>query len=177
MKARNGAVFAVFLSLLVLGSAACGSSSGSGRTTQTVDPKVVAQHWKAGLVRWHHVTQHALNGISLIFSTESSLVDLGTGHSKSSGSLTMYEHVLIRCTTTIKGLGPVPPGLELAGRYALETCAYLEKGERGVEALVVKLRHGQGYDTLDPLIGAGSLLSSGQAQLTTTMHALNGLPT
>ena len=46
-----------------------------------------------------------------------------------------------------------------------------------MEALVVKLRRGDGLDTLDPLMRAGSLLSAGQAELTTVMHALKGAPT
>jgi hypothetical protein len=174
MKARNGAAFAVFLPVLALGAAACGGSASDRKTT--TDPQVVEQHWKAGLIRWHHATQHALNGISVIFSTEKSLVSLGRGHSRSSTSLRLYEHVLIRCSTTVRGLGPAPPGLELAGRYALEACSNLEKGERGVEALVVKLRHGEALDTLDPLTGAGSLLSSGQANLTTAMVSLERSP-
>jgi hypothetical protein len=70
----------------------------------------------------------------------------------------------------------VPPGFELAGDYALAACSSLEKGERGVEELVVKLRHGGGLTTLDPLTGAGSFLSLGQSQLTTVVHALRGVP-
>ena len=37
----------------------------------------------------------------------------------------------------------------------------------------VSLRRGGGYDTLDPLSGAGDLLSTGQTELTTAMRALN----
>jgi hypothetical protein len=127
-------------------------------------------------MRWRHSTQQALNGLSMIFSTEASLVDLGRGRSKSSHSLVTYEHVLIRCSSTVRRLGPVPPGLELTGRYALLACSNLEKGERGVEALVVKLRHGDGFDTLSPLTGAGGQLSMGQAQLDTVFHSLNRAP-
>jgi hypothetical protein len=64
----------------------------------------------------------------------------------------------------------------MAGHYALEACSSLEEGERGVERIVFKLRHADGLDTLDPLTGAGSYLSQGQAQLTTFMHALNEAP-
>jgi hypothetical protein len=176
MRARNGAALAVFLPVLALGVAACGGGSADRQTTG-VSAQVVEQHWRAGLIRWHRHTQHALNGISLIFSTEKSLLDLGRGRPGPSSSLRTYENVLIGCTSTVKHLGPVPPGLELAGQYALEACKYLEKGERGVESLVGKLRRGEEYDTLDPLTGAGSDLSSGQAQLTTVMHALDQSPT
>jgi hypothetical protein len=128
------------------------------------------------MIQWRHSTQQALNGISVIFSTEASLVQLSRGRSTSSKSLVVYEHVLIRCSSTVRRLGPVPPGLELAGHYALLACTNLEKGERGVEALVVKLRHGEGFDTLSPLTGAGGELSMGQAALDTVFHALNQAP-
>jgi hypothetical protein len=175
MELRKRAVVAVLVPGLALGLAACG---GGGATDKkpTVSPQVAARHWKAGLMRWRHSTQQALNGISVIFSTEASLVDLGRGRSKSSHSLVIYEQVLTRCSSTVRGLGPVPPELELAGRYALLACTNLEKGERGVEALVVRLRHGQGFDTLSPLTGAGGQLSMGQAQLNTVFHALNQAP-
>jgi hypothetical protein len=175
MELRKRAVVAVLVPGLALGLAACGGGSAKDKKP-TVTPKVAARHWRAGLLRWRHTTQVALNGISVIFSTEASLVDLGRGHSKSSHSLLIYEHTLIRCSSTVRGLGPVPPGLELAGRYALLACSNLEKGERGVEALVHRLRRGDGFDTLDPLTGAGGQLSMGQAQLNTVFHSLNRLP-
>jgi hypothetical protein len=175
MELRKRAAVAVLVPGLALGLAACGGGSGGVKKT-TVPPKVAERHWRAGMMRWRHSTQLALNGLSVIFSTEASLVDLGQGRSKSSRSLIVYEHVLIRCASTVRGLGPVPPGLELAGHYALLACSNLEKGERGVEALVVKLRHGEGFDTLDPLTGAGGQLSLGQAALDTVFHALNQAP-
>ena len=64
-----------------------------------------------------------------------------------------------------------------AGRYALRACDTLEKGEHAVEGVVGSLRRGGGYDTLDPLSGAGDLLSTGQSELTTAMHALNAATT
>jgi hypothetical protein len=177
MSSRTAAAIAFPALVLALGLTGCGGGSGSStKKTSTVPERVVRQHWRAGLLRWHHATQKALNGISVIFSTEASLVELGRGRSKSSGSLDSYEIVLGRCSSTVRGLGPVPPGFELAGRYALEACSRLEKGERGLEALVVKLRHGDGLDTLDPLTGAGAELSMGQAELTTVVHALNRAP-
>jgi hypothetical protein len=175
MELRKRAVVAVLVPGLALGLAACGGGSSGARKT-TVPPKVAERHWRAGLIRWRHSTQQALNGISVIFSTEASLVDLGRGRSKSSESLVLYEQVLIRCSSTVRGLGPVPPGFELAGHYALLACTNLEKGERGVEALVIRLRHGQGFDTLSPLTGAGGQLSMGQAALDTVFHALNRAP-
>jgi hypothetical protein len=175
MELRKRAAVAVLVPGLALGLAACGGGS-AGPKKATVPPKVLERHWRAGLMQWRHSTQQALNGISVIFSTEASLVDLGRGRSKSSRSLVVYEHVLIRCSSTVRGLGPVPPGFELAGHYALLACTNLEKGEQGVEALVIKLRHGQGLDTLDPLTGAGGQLSMGQAALDTVVHALNRAP-
>ena len=64
-----------------------------------------------------------------------------------------------------------------AGRYALKACDTLERGEHAVEGVVGSLRRGGGYDTLDPLSGAGDLLSTGQSELTTAMRALNAATT
>jgi len=175
MTARNAAAMALAALVLALGVTACGGG-GESKNTTSVQEKVMRQHWRAGIVRWHRDTQHALNGLSVIFSTEASLVNLGRGESRTSHSLVSFESVLVGCSRTVRALGPVPAGFELAGRYALEACSNLEKGERGVEALVGRLRKGQGFDTLDPLTGAGSLLSMGQAQLTTVLHAMNGAP-
>ena len=175
MVHRTRAAAVLLVPVVVLGLAACGGSSAPA-TQSTVPAKVQARHWRTGLVHWHASTQHALDGLSMIFSTEASLVALGRGTSRSARSLESYEGVLVRCSKTIRRLGPVPPGLEVASRYALLACQNLEKGEKGVETLVHKLRRGQGFDTLDPLTGAGSQLSMGQAQLNTVMHALKGLP-
>src|SRR4051794_4484420 len=141
MKLRTRAAVAVLVPGLALGPAACGGGS-SEKSKPKVSPKVAARHWRAGLIRWRTTTQHALNGISVIFSTEASLVELGRGASKASRSLVVYEHVLVHCSTTVRRLGPVPQGLELAGQYAMLACSNLEKGERGVEAVVLKLRRG-----------------------------------
>ena len=175
MELRKRAAVAVLVPGLALGLAACGGGS-PGAKKATVPPQVAARHWRAGIMQWRHSTQQALNGISVIFSTEASFVELGRGRSKSSKSLVVYERVLIGCSRTVRGLGPVPPGLELAGHYALLACTNLEKGERGVQAVVVKLRHGEGFDTLNPLTDAGGQLSMGQADLDTVFHALNQAP-
>jgi hypothetical protein len=73
----------------------------------------------------------------------------------------------------VRSLGPVPEVFAMAGRYAMRACASLEQGERAVETVVETLRRGEGFDTLDPLDGAGDLLSAGQAQVTTAVRALD----
>jgi hypothetical protein len=60
-----------------------------------------------------------------------------------------------------------------AGRYALRACKSLESGEHAVEGVVGTLRQGGGFDTLDPLSGAGDLLSTGQQELSTAVRALD----
>ena len=176
MRSRHAAAFALSALVLALGVAACGGSAAPKKQTAAVSEKVVRHHWRTGILRWNTATQHALDGISIVFATESSLVSLAQAASRVSHSLIGYEAVLSSCSETVRDLGPVPPGFELAGHYALAACSSLEKGERGVEAIVVKLRHGGDLTTLDPLTGAGSFLSLGQSQLITVVHALRGVP-
>jgi hypothetical protein len=176
MEARRAAAFAFSALALALGLAACGGGSSKKQKQSAVAARVARQHWRKGMMRWHHDTQNALDGLSLMFATEASLASLGSGTSHASHRLILYEGILVRCSSTVHGLGPVPAGFELAGRYALAACQNLEKGEHGVESLVVQIRHGGGFDTLDPLTGAGSQLSLGQADLTTVVHALSNAP-
>lgn len=173
MKARQVAALALFLPALALGAAACGGSNASETKTSAKQQRLLEQHWRAGLVRWHRSTQNALDGISIIFATQASLDNIRKEGSRASSTLLRYEATLIRCSRTLRRLGPVPPMFATAGRYAVRACVSLEKGEHAVEGVVGSLRRGGGFDTLDPLSGAGDLLSNGQAQLTTAMHALN----
>jgi len=171
MDVRRAAALALVIPALALGVAACGENGASrGNVKQQHAAEV---HWKKGLLRWHRSTQHALDGLSILFSTDGALTELVTLTSKASVSLELFEGVLVRCTTTVRSLGPVPPAFAIAGRYALRTCKSLEQGERAVEVVVGRIRHGGELDTLDPLSGAGDLLSTGQAELTTTVHALD----
>jgi hypothetical protein len=176
MRSRHAAALALSALVLVLGVVACGGSGAAKKQQAAIADRVVRQHWRSGIVRWHAATQEALNGISIVFSTEAYLVDLTRVASRTSRSLSGWDQILARCSDTVRALGPVPPSFELAGHYALATCTSLEKGENGVAALVLKLRHGGGLTTLDPLTGAGNYLSLGQSQLTTTMHALREAP-
>ena len=79
----------------------------------------------------------------------------------------------MQCTRTIHALGIVPAVFASAGRYALRACKSLESGEHAVEGVVGSLRQGGGFDTLDPLSGAGDLLSTGQQELSTAVRALD----
>jgi hypothetical protein len=174
MKARHAAALALLLPALALGTVACGSGSSSGGTkTSAEQQRAAEQHWRSGLMRWHHSTQNALNGISIIFSTQASLDHIRKAGTAASATLKGLEGTLIHCSNTIHALGPVPALFATAGRYALKACKTLEQGEHAVEGVVGSLRHGGGYDTLDPLSGAGDLLSTGQSELTTAMRALN----
>lgn len=177
MRARRAAALAASALVLAPGLAACGGGqSAKQATAEKAKARAELRHWRQGLMRWHASTQHALDGISIIFSTEESLVAVGRGGNRTSTSLVSYENVLMHCTSTVRGLGAVPPGLELAGRYALAACSSLEKGGQSVLRIVHNLRRGNGYETLDPLQGADDFLSTGQAQLTTAAQALNSPP-
>jgi hypothetical protein len=172
MKA-HGVVLALILPTLVLGAVACGGS-GKGTTTKTsaAEQRRLEQRWRNGLIQWHRTTQSALDGISIIFSTQASLDNIRKEHTKASTSLAVYEATLTQCSRKLSSLGPVPATFALAGRYAVRACANLEKGGHAVEGVVGSLRRGGGFNTLDPLSNAGNLLSAGQAELTTAMHAL-----
>jgi hypothetical protein len=178
MKARHVAALALLFPALALGAVACGGgSSGGGTKTSAEQQRAAEQHWRSGLTRWHRSTQNALNGISIIFSTQASLDHIRLAGTAASSTLTGFEGTLNHCSSTIHALGPVPAVFATAGRYALKACKTLEQGEHAVEGVVGSLRHGGGYDTLDPLSGAGDLLSTGQSELTTAMRALNAATT
>jgi hypothetical protein len=172
MTARQAAVLALFLPALTLGAVACGGSK-SGTKTTAAQQRAIERHWRSGLMRWHDTTQHALNGISVIFSTQASVDSIRKEASRTSASLAGFEAILVRCSRTIHALGPVPPVFATAGRYAARACDSLEKGEHAVENVVGTLRKGGLFETLDPIGGAGDLLSAGQAQLTTAVRALD----
>jgi hypothetical protein len=173
MKGRHAAAMALVLLALALGASACGGSSSKTTKTSAAQQRAAEQHWRKGIIRWHRSTQSALDGISIIFATQASLDSIRNASSALSSHLLGYEVILIQCSRTIRALGPVPVAFAMAGRYAVRACKTLEKGEHAVEHVVGGLRHGGGYETLDPLSGAGDLLSTGQAELTTTMSALH----
>jgi hypothetical protein len=171
MNLRPAAALALAVPALALGGAACGS--GGATKTSAQEQHRAEQHWRAGLLRWSHSMQGALNGLSIIFSSQGSLDRIRRAGSPASASLATYELTMVRCTRKVRGLGPVPEVFAMAGRYAMRACASLERGERAVEVVVEALRRGNGFDTLDPLDGAGDLLSAGQAQVTTAVRALD----
>jgi len=173
MNARHATALALFLPVLALGAASCGGSGGPGTKTSAAQERAAERHWRTGLIHWHRSTQNALDGISILFATQASLDGIRKTDSASSSSLRGFEGTLIHCSRMIRALGPVPPVFAAAGRYALKACRTLEDGEHAVEGVVGNLRHGGGYDTLNPLSDAGDLLSTGQSELTTAMHALS----
>jgi len=172
MKGRQVVALALVLLALALGAAACGGSGGKAKPT-AAQQRAAEQHWRNGLLRWRRTTQHALNGISIIFATQASLDSIRKAGSPTSATLIDLEQTLVRCTRAIHALGPVPDVFASAGRYALRACKSLESGEHAVEGVVGTLRHGGGFDTLDPLSEAGDLLSTGQQELTTAVRALD----
>ena len=171
MNIRPAAALALAVPALALGGAACGS--GGAMKTSAQEQHRAEQHWRAGLLRWSQSMQGALNGLSIIFSSQGSLDSVRRTGSHTSASLATYELTMVGCTRTVRNLGPVPEAFAMAGRYAMRACASLEQGERAVEGVVETLRRGEGFDTLDPLGGAGDLLSAGQAQVTTAVRALD----
>jgi len=173
MKARRVAALTLSLPALALGAGACGGSGSTTTKTSAAQQRAIEQHWRSGFVLWRRDTQHALNGLSVIFSTQASLDGIRREGTRLSAALAGFESTLLGCTNAIHRLGPVPDPFATAGRYALRACKSLEKGEHAVEGVVGHLRRGEGFDTLDPLSSAGDLLSTGQAELTTAGRALD----
>ena len=172
MNARHAAALALLVSALALGLTACGGSGATTTKTSAARQHLIEQHWRSGFAVWRRQTQNALDGISVIFARQASLDEIGKAGTRMSASLTGFEATLLGCSKTLSSLGPVPYVFATAGRYARRACKSLEKGGQAVEGVVGSLRRGNGYDTLDPLSGAGNLLSAGQAELTTANSAL-----
>jgi hypothetical protein len=174
MTARQVAALALLVPALALGAVACGGSGAGTTKTSAAQQRLIEQHWRSGFAMWHRKTQNALDGISVIFSTQAALEGIRKADTRLSASLARFEATLHGCSHTIRSLGPVPEVFATAGRYAMRACKSLEQGEHAVEGVVGSLRHGGGFDTLDPLSTAGDLLSTGQAELTTANKALSG---
>lgn len=177
MKARHAAALALLLPALALGSASCGGSSGKQPKPTAAQQRAAEQHWRSGLRRWHLSTQNALDGISIIFATQASLDGIRNAASRSSSSLRGFEGTLLDCSSTIRALDPVPVVFAPVRSYALRACKTLEHGGHALDGVVGNLRHGGGYNTLNPLSDAGNLLSTGQSELIATMRALDAATT
>ena len=162
---RAAACAVAFLALLPA-AAGCGKSKPTGQEV-AAQARAAAQ-WKAGLTRWRKESLQALDGISVLLSTTSSLTGLEAARSRSSLRMTGFEQTLARCSATVEALGRVPDPLRPARRYALQACKSLERGEALIEQAVYGLRHGRAGDGLrNGLIDrATGPLSDGQNELT-----------
>jgi hypothetical protein len=170
MKVRGGAALVVTLAL-ALGVCGCG---GSHAKKQSAKAEAAAEaHWRAGLVQWRHTMVRALNGMSIILSTDGSLVLLKDVHSLTSARLNGLTSTLDQCSIAVQRIGAVPAVFSVAHRLALVACKTLGQGDDLVRGVVVKVRQGGALDSLDPVPGAGDLFSTGQNQLTTAVRALN----
>ena len=172
MRARRGAAFTLVILALTLGAAACGGTNAK-TTTSAARLKAAEAHWRVGLGRWRASMLRALDGISLIFSREDSLVRLQTRHSTTSIRLERYEFTLANCTVVLRQLGPVPQRLELSGRYAGQACENLQLGVRLVVRAVSLLGR---VASVDPLEQASIPLGAGQTELTTATRAALEIP-
>jgi hypothetical protein len=171
MAARHATACTVTLLALALGAGACGGSKPSKQAAAA--QAVAATQWRAGLVRWHRQMLHALNGLSLLMSTTSSLSSLNGTRTRAAVELGRFELTLSSCARTVRRLGPEPPSLELARTYALQACGSLEHGELLVEAAVGLMREG---DELD-LGSAAGPLSDGQNEMVVATATASKAPT
>jgi len=87
MKARQVAALALLISALALGAAACGSSGAKTTKTSAAEQRVIERHWRSGFVLWRRKTQNALDGISVIFSTQAALEGIRKTGTRLSASL------------------------------------------------------------------------------------------
>jgi hypothetical protein len=119
----------------------------------------------------------ALDGISVLFSTQSLLSDLEAEHSHATLRLAAFESTLTNCDEALARIGPVPPSFALSGRYANRACKSLELGERMVEQAVRHMKDNTLVDPMDPLNTAGGPLATGQQEVVTASAALAPEPT
>jgi hypothetical protein len=172
MVARQAAVLAVAVSALALGASACGGGASTTKTSAAQEQTVEAK-WRAGLFEWRRSMLEALDGLSVVFSTDASLAELSHEGSRASTGFARYRSRLLRCAAAVRRLGPVPPPYEQAQVYALQACRFLEQGIGKVTVVVGRLRRGAAVDPMDPLGNASVLLATGQTELTTAVQALD----
>jgi hypothetical protein len=154
-----------------LGAGACGGTDAATRT-QAAREKAAEVRWSAGLHLWRRSMQVALDGISMIFSREATLVALTERNSTASHRLARYESTLAGCTLALDGLGPVPPTFALSAHYAGMACSDLEKGATLVVKAVKGLIDNTLVDPLNPLTDASTPLGDGQSEIVTATAAL-----
>jgi hypothetical protein len=172
MRTRTSVALAVLVPALALGAAACGGSSKQDQPTAkqlaTTETK-----WRSGLFEWRHTMLKALDGLSLVFSTDGSVADLSRSESRSSVRLSLFEGRIATCTSQVRQLGPAPEPFAQARVYALEACKRLKEGVGKVDQVVADLRHGFAVNPIDPLGNASILLAAGQTELSTAVEALD----
>jgi hypothetical protein len=176
MRARRGAEITLVCLALALGVSACGGKKTPTTTVSAAQIKAAQAHWRKGLVQWKHSMLGALDGISVIFSSSAGLQGLREPHSSTTTNLERYEGVLANCSSTLGGLGPVPPAFHVSGHYAGQACKSLESGELQVEKAVTDLAPSDPNalpGAEDPLDQASVTLGAGQDELTTATQALN----
>ena len=101
-------------------------------------------------------TQHALDGISVSSRREASLVAPRAGTRKAARSLEGYERLLIRCSETIREPRPRPTGPRAREpSYALGRARTSRRASAASRRSSASSGAGGGFDTLDPLTGAG----------------------
>jgi hypothetical protein len=160
-----------------LGASACGSTTHAGTKASAAQLEAAKAHWRAGLGRWQRSMIAALDGISVLFSTETTLVDLQADHSHATLKLAAFESTLTNCDEALAQIGPVPPSFALSGRYASRACKNLELGERMVEQAVRQMKDNTLIDPMDPLHSASGPLATGQQEIVTASAALAPEPT
>lgn len=167
-RAAAAVSIVVFCSLVV----ACGSGSQDARSG-SARPVVTALRWSDELVAWHRTVLRALDGISVLFSTQVSVADLLNDRSPASRALIRDEAALAHCSAAISLLGPAPAALDTADRYALEACVNLQQGARLVLVAVHEVRTGA---PLNPLAAATGPLNVGQTEAAAAAQASSPAP-
>ncbi|HWE80311.1 MAG TPA: hypothetical protein VG265_01560 [Gaiellaceae bacterium] len=177
MRGPRGAGVMLAALAFALGLSACGGTKHTATKPSAATIEAANAHWRAGLGRWRHSMLEALDGISLLFSTETTLADLQAIHSHATLRLAAFESTLTNCDEALARIGPAPPSFALSGRYASRACKNLELGERMVEQAVRQMKDNTLIDPMDPLHTASGPLSTGQQEIVTASAALAPEPT
>jgi len=160
MRAGGAAAGTLVILALVLGTTGCGDNAKKEQAAAALAQ--ADGHWRAGVVQWRKEMLGALNGISLLFSTQSSAQLLLAADPKTEAKLDGLDATLAGCSAVISGLGPAPVELADASRSALKACANLESGVRLIRAGLKDLQGGLDGDLMGR---ATAPLSDGQSEL------------
>jgi hypothetical protein len=143
------AVRPLAVALLVLALAACGGHGSGSSERTTTHAAAAAARWSHGLHAWGARMNHAIDGISVLFSQPADVRGIQAGNARVGAILTRYEETLAACSIYVARLGAAPATLALAKREALHACVSLQHAADLIRSGVRQFQQGLGPDVLN----------------------------